>query len=117
MARLLADEDFPRPVSLHLRNLGHDVQLAVETGLANRKTEDRLLLDYAFKHQRVLLTHYRRHFRKLHGSAIHAGMVVCTRSLDFVSLAEAIDHCLVMEADCSNRMIHVTKGGVTVHEK
>lgn len=117
MARLLADEDFPRPVSLHLRSLGHDVQLAVETGLANRRTEDPILLEYARDHQRILLTHNRKHFRRLHPTMSHSGVVICSRFDDFISLAEAIDGCLTEVMDCSDRMISVTKGGVSVHEK
>lgn len=117
MARLLADEDFPRPVALHLRSLGHDVQLAVETGLANRRTEDPILLEYAREHQRILLTHNRKHFRRLHATMAHSGVVICTRFEDFISLAEAIDACLAEAMDCSDRLISVTRSGVTVQEK
>ena len=117
MARLLADEDFPRPVSLHLRSLGHDVELAVETGLANRGTEDVDLLAYACGKQQILLTHNRKHFRRLHAAETHTGIFICTRKMGFLELAEAIHACLIAEFDCANRMISVTKGGVTVHEK
>ncbi len=117
MARLLADEDFPRPVSLELRRLGHDVELAVESGLANRGTEDVDLLAYARSRYRVLLTHNRKHFRRLHAGESHAGIVICTRKMEFVELAQSIHLSLMSEVDCSNRLICVTKGGVTVDEK
>ena len=38
MARLYADEDFSYPVVERLREIGHDVLTAEESGQANRKT-------------------------------------------------------------------------------
>jgi hypothetical protein len=37
MARLYADEQFPREAVLALRNLGHDVLTVQEAGKANQK--------------------------------------------------------------------------------
>jgi Domain of unknown function (DUF5615) len=41
MASLYADEDFPLPVVVDLRNLGHDVLTAHEAGQANQDTSRR----------------------------------------------------------------------------
>ncbi len=47
MARLLADENFPFPVVLELRRLGHDVLTMHEAGLANQCMADDAVLLYA----------------------------------------------------------------------
>ena len=47
MARFYANENFPLPVVLELRRLGHDVLTVRESGKANRAVPDGELLDYA----------------------------------------------------------------------
>src|SRR5438105_15410611 len=59
MARLLADEDLPRAVSVRLRALGHDVLTVLGAGLANLGTPDSPILAYAS--ERGLAWHFGHH--------------------------------------------------------
>ena len=95
MARLFADENFPRQAVTALRALGHDIQTATEAGLANRQVSDADVLVYASREQRAVLTLNRRDFIALHNaSADHAGIVVCTQDPDTVRQARQIDEAL-----------------------
>jgi hypothetical protein len=52
MARLYADEDFPRPVVDELRRLGHDVRTVQEAGRAGQGVQDsEVLADAAADHR------------------------------------------------------------------
>jgi hypothetical protein len=89
--RLLADEDFPLPTVLQLRELGHDVLTAREAGIDNDETPDALVLELATRLGRALMTHNRKHFRRLHRQhPDHAGIIMCTRDADFARLADRI---------------------------
>src|SRR5882757_1534902 len=91
---LYADEDFSYPVVETLRELGHDVITAQEDGRASAPDPD--VLTRAHSLGRVVLTHNRRHFERLHrqGTA-HSGIVSCTRDGDFPALACRIHDALV----------------------
>ena len=92
MARLYADENFPRPVVDHLRALGHDVLTAQEAGKAGQSITDDQVLLFATKQARSVLTINRRHFIKLHVEVpSHAGIIVCTYDPDFSGQAGRID--------------------------
>ncbi|MBX9791982.1 MAG: DUF5615 family PIN-like protein [Pirellulales bacterium] len=56
MARLFADENFPRPVVEALRNLGHDVETIHATGAAEMAASDRDVLAIATASKRAVLT-------------------------------------------------------------
>ena len=64
MARLYADEQFPRPVVEFLRNLGHNVLTVQEAGQAGSSDPD--VLAFAIADNRSILTKNRRDFVKLH---------------------------------------------------
>jgi predicted nuclease of predicted toxin-antitoxin system len=71
---LHADENFPLPVVDFLRKLGHDVLTAQDDG--HRATPDPQVLARAHSLGRVVITHNRRHFERLHRQgAAHSGMV------------------------------------------
>ena len=53
MARLYANENFPRAVVLALRELGHDVTTTVESGIAGQGTPDEKVLETAIGDDRV----------------------------------------------------------------
>ena len=61
---LYADEDFTYPVVEELRRLGHDVLTAQEDG--KTRTPDPDILARAHQLGRVVLTHNRRDFERLH---------------------------------------------------
>lgn len=87
---LYADEDFFFPVVEHLRRLGHDVVTAQEDG--RRATPDPDILARAHALGRVVLTHNRRHFARLHRhGANHSGIVSATQDQDYAALAGRID--------------------------
>jgi hypothetical protein len=52
MARLLADENFPKPVVEVLRSLGHDVLMMHQVGMANQGMSDDLVLQFAITEAR-----------------------------------------------------------------
>ncbi|HAZ46475.1 MAG TPA: hypothetical protein DDW76_23225 [Cyanobacteria bacterium UBA11369] len=56
MARLYADEQFPRETVLILRTLGHDVLTVQEAGKANQKIPDEEVLAFAANNQRAVVT-------------------------------------------------------------
>jgi hypothetical protein len=76
--QLYADEDFPLAVVEELRQLGHDVLTAQDDG--RRNTPDADILARAHALGRTLLTHNRRHFKRLHrqGTA-HSGILSATQ--------------------------------------
>lgn len=80
MARLYADEHFPVAIVYVLRRLGHDVITVRETGMSKtgEGTPDELVLQYAARQQRIVLTFNERDFRRLHGqNARHSGILCC----------------------------------------
>jgi hypothetical protein len=91
MARLYADEDFSYPVIQRLRQLGHDILMAQESGQASQGIEDVAVLAFATAAGRAVLTFNRRHFIRLHAEvSSHAGIIVCTRDNDVAALADRI---------------------------
>ena len=110
MARLYADEDFPYPVVLELRRLGHDVLTVQEAGKAGQK--DEAVLDTARTDGRAVLTHNRRDFIHLHHKEpIHEGIVVCRVDLDFKSLAARVDTAIRSEPELTGRLIRINRPG------
>ena len=111
MARLYANENFPLPCVEELRLLGHDVLTSSESGRANQAISDEQVLAFAATQQRVLITHNRRHFLKLHEqtSATHAGIIVCTIDIDYAALAQRIDEALRQHDDHAGKLSRVNR--------
>jgi len=80
MARFNADEDFPGPVVQMLRDLEHDVLTVQEAG--RRGSIDPQVLADATADSRGVLTHNHRHYKRLHVTQAHPGIVSCTRDKD-----------------------------------
>ena len=79
MAAFYADENFPLQVVEALRRLGHDVLTAFEAGQANQRIPDDIVLEFATRSGRAVLTLNRWEFIGLHARfPRHAGIVVCT---------------------------------------
>jgi uncharacterized protein DUF5615 len=92
LAQFYTDENFRYPVVDALRRLGHDVLTAQEAGRAGRGILDETVLADAATAGRILLTHDRRDFIRLHNAGItHRGIVVCTYDPDAEALARRID--------------------------
>ena len=91
MARLYANENFPLPVVEELRLMGHDVLTIQETGGAGQAITDEDVLAFAVRDARAVMTLNRKHFIDLHRRRPdHAGIIVCTLDLNFVSQAHRI---------------------------
>jgi hypothetical protein len=91
--QLYADENFPLPVVEELRRLGHHVLSVQEDG--RQATPDPDILARAHALVRVVLTHNRRHFERLHRQgADHSGILSATRDDNSSALATRIDAAL-----------------------
>ena len=110
MARFYADENFPLPVVVELRKLGHDLLTTAEDGKAHQGYPDELVLSDASGYQRAVLTMNRKHFKKLHyESPNHAGIILCTYNPDFVELAQCIHMAIQEYTTLTGQSIRVTK--------
>ena len=87
---LYADEDFAFPAVEELRVRGHDVLTAQEDG--QTAMPDAVILARAFALGRVILTHNRRHYVRLHHrGAAHVGILTASQDSDHLALASRID--------------------------
>lgn len=68
MTDLFADENFPAPAVRRLRALGYDVLTASEAGLVNKRIPDQIVLEYATRLGRAVLTLKWRDFAALHAA-------------------------------------------------
>jgi hypothetical protein len=108
MARLYANEQFPLPVVIELRRLGHDVVTIQETGKGGKAVPDNEVLKYSTADQRILLTFNRKHFKRLHHqNPDHAGIVICTYDPNFQVLAHHIHQTLATIPLASGQLIRV----------
>jgi len=112
LARLYSNENFPLPVVLELRRLGHDVVTIQETGLANRELPDDQVLAAATADGRAVLTINRKHFIHLHrDSSQHEGIIVGTFDPDFKGQAGRINQELQARESLTGRLIRVNRPG------
>ena len=109
MARLYADEDFPRPAVVRLRTLGHDVATVGERRRSGGS--DETVLADATSEGRIVLTHNRKDFARLHrNSPVHSGIVSCSRDdEDHSALADRIHAALAPLDDLAGLHIRVNK--------
>jgi predicted nuclease of predicted toxin-antitoxin system len=86
LPRIYLDQDVDVTLAIRLRTRGYDVVTTRDAG--NLNLSNAAQLEYAAKSGRSLLTHNRRHFRRLHGDWLnqgkhHCGIIVSTHlSLD-----------------------------------
>jgi predicted nuclease of predicted toxin-antitoxin system len=89
MARLYADEQFPRRVVELLRSLGYDVLTVQEAD--QRGLSDEAVLAFATQEERAVLTLNRRDFFRLHQlDTNHGGIIACTDDPDRTRMADHI---------------------------
>ncbi len=95
IARLYANENFPRPVVDALRECGHDVRTTRDAEQDNRRMPDEAVLAFAVEQNRAVLTLNRKHFIRLHAQRPrHRGIIVCTFDPDFAAQAGRIHAAL-----------------------
>lgn len=112
MTRLLADENFPRPVAAELRRLGHDVVELIEMGLSDQGVSDAAVLDAATVEGRAVLTLDRRDFARLHlERPRHGGIVACTFDANFAAFAARIDTVLSEQGDLHTQFVRIVRPG------
>ncbi|PHM07460.1 DUF5615 family PIN-like protein [Nostoc sp. 'Peltigera malacea cyanobiont' DB3992] len=108
MARLLADEQFPRKSVELLRTFGHDVITIQEAGKAG--ISDDMVLEFAILENRAVLTINRRDFFKLHKiKPEHTGIIACKYDLDWNRLATNIDEVISTESTLTGKVIRVNR--------
>ena len=113
MARFYSNENMPLPVVAELRRLGHDVITSLDAGKANSAVPDTDVLAFASAEGRILLTHNRRHFLRLHQHrmADHAGIVLCTFDPDFGGQGRRIDAAVAAYPEMTNKVVRVNRPG------
>jgi len=110
MARLYGDEDFANAVVVELRRLGHDVITAQQAGQANQYFPDSHQLAYATGLGRVILTHNKWDYVRLHRRVRpHAGIIACSRDPNYVAQAGKIHQVLLANPNLANQLIRITK--------
>ena len=110
MARLYANENFPLPVVEELRLMGHDVLTIQETGGAGQAITDEDVLAFAVRDARAVMTLNRKHFIDRHRRRPdHAGIIVCTLDLNFVSQAHRIHTAIASEPELIRKLIRVNR--------
>ena len=110
MARLYADEQFPRRIVEFLRAFGHDVLTVQEAGKANQKIPDQEVLDFATSENRAVLTLNRKDFFRLHRlSSEHSGIIACKDDVDKESMAIRIHQAISLEESLRGKVIRVNR--------
>ena len=110
MARLYADEQFPRIVSELLRTMGHDVLTVQEARKANQKIPADEVLRFATAENRAVLTLNRRDFIRLHQiNPNHSGIIVCTNDPDRPRMAARIDETIANTQSLDGTLIRVVR--------
>ena len=119
MARLYSNENFPLPVVVRLRALGHDVLTIQEAGKSDQALPDTEVLAFATREHRAVLTLNRLHFIRLHRQQpAHAGIIVCKFDPDFDAQAERIHKSIAGQPALAGQLLRVnraqeTAGGVS----
>lgn len=105
---MYSNENFPLPVVVELRRLGHDVLTVLEAGRADQTIPDDEVLSFAVQQDRAVLTMNRRHFIRLHSQQPqHAGIIVCTFDRNFLGLAARINAVIQTEGDIAGKLLRV----------
>ena len=113
MAQLYADENFPLPVVMESRNLGHDVLTSREAGKSDRSIPDDEVLASAAEEGRAVLTLNRLHFIRLHRNTIpHPGIIVCTYDANFTAQAARIEAVISGQKSLHNQLMRVNRPSV-----
>jgi predicted nuclease of predicted toxin-antitoxin system len=110
VARLYANENFPRQVVEALRTLGHDVLTTADAGKADQAIPDGEVLEFAVRERRIIVTPNRRDFIRLHRErGDHSRIIVCTVDSDFVGQASRIDRAIADADGMDGRLLRVNR--------
>ncbi|MGL5808038.1 MAG: DUF5615 family PIN-like protein [Xenococcaceae cyanobacterium] len=110
MIRLYADEQFPFPVVDRLRVMGYDVLTVRDAKQDNKQIPDDEVLKFATAVQRAVITQNRKDFIRLHNrQPNHAGIIVCTKNLNWDSFATEINRALTGKESIVGELIRVNR--------
>jgi predicted nuclease of predicted toxin-antitoxin system len=110
MIALYADEQFPLPVVMRLRNNGYDILTVQDAGNANQAIPDDEVLIFATSQNRAVITQNRRDFIWLHNQGLnHAGIIVCSKNLDWDGFATEIDLVLARRDLIVGELVRVNR--------
>ena len=110
MARLYSNENFPLPVVVRLRQLGHDAVTILDRGRAGEGVSDPEVLKLADSEGRAVLTFNRKDYIRLHRSVNgHSGIVICKFDLDFAGLALRIHEAIADASDLTGQLVRVKR--------
>lgn len=110
MARIYANENFPRRVVEELRKLGHDILTTEEAGKSNQAIPDDDVLAFAIKQRRAVLTLNRWDFVGLHKrDSQHHGVIVSSRDADPAGHALRIHEAIKDMDDFRGQLIRVNR--------
>ena len=111
IARLYANENFPLPVVIALRELGHDVLTTRDAGKANDAIPDEEVLRFAVENGRAVISHNRQDFMRLHcHNPDHEGILVCTDNPDFPALAAKVHARLQAMDSLKGQLVRINRG-------
>ena len=112
MARFYSNENIAAQVVAELRRLGHDVLTSLDAGKANAAVPDEEVLAFAGAEGRILLSHNRWHFLRLHQQRTesHAGIVL-TVDPDFSRQARRIHEAVAADSDMKDKLLRVNRPG------
>jgi hypothetical protein len=111
VARFYSNENFPLPVVLELRRMGHDVLTSMEAGNANKKIPDDQVLLFAIADKRAVLTLNRKDFIRLHWQNVsHCGIVVCTFDAAYERQAKRIFEEVAKISSLDSQLVRVNRG-------
>ncbi len=109
-----SNENFPITMVNLLRAEGYDVLTSYEAGQANQGIPDDVVLQYATKMGRILITENRQDFIDLHHSVSnHAGLIIFKSDRDYAGKVKAIIDFLNEDSrTLQNRLLRVMKQNI-----
>lgn len=109
-----SNENFPIAMVNLLRAEGYDVLTSYEAGQANQGIPDNVVLQYATKIGRILITENRQDSIDLHRTiSNHAGLIIFKSDRDYAGKVKAIIDFLNEDAlTLENRLLRVMKQNI-----
>jgi predicted nuclease of predicted toxin-antitoxin system len=110
MLRLYADEQFPLPAVKRLREKGYDILTVQDAGNDNQGIPDEDVLSFATSQDRAVITQNRKDFIRFHKKGLeHAGIVACSKNLNWDEFAVEIDRALATKDSIVGEVIRVNR--------
>jgi len=94
-----------------MRGMSYDVLTSYEAGQANRKIPDHVVLEYATRAGRIVITENRQDFLNLHSTTSnHAGIIICKADRDYTGKVQALHDFFAQDTHpMANRLLRVMK--------